>query len=199
MQLTLHMPVLAWVLVGILALAWIYVLLPDRFKPSRPSRTRYLELKHDFGPPPAAARAPAPSPWTPELLRGLDEAKLEKLIGAFWQARACNVESAGADLFIYRPSTGRMFGVAHCQRAGGPRAGVPQIQALWDLVQARSAPLGLYYGLSGFAPEALAFAKDKHLKLVTASDLLAEIAALKPEQQQALMQQLTARELAAAA
>ena len=199
MQLTLHVPVYVWVIVGVLALAWLKVILPERYFRSRASRKPapppYLQLDHGHevaGPAPAAAKAPAPAAtWTLELLRSLRSEQLTEVICGFWQARVCHVEVAGKDLMIQRPSTGRLFAVAHSVPSSAGKVGVEAVRALWELVQSRPAPLGLYYGLSGFAPEALAFARDKPLKLLMGSDLLAEIGHLLPEQQQALMVRLT--------
>jgi hypothetical protein len=199
-QLTLHVPLYVWPLIGTLVLGWIYVLLPEKFKrrSAKPAHA-YVQLAQDLDIPgpataPAAKKAPAPAPaakWTLELLGGLSSEQLTDVICCFWQARVCNVEVAGKDLLIHRPSTGRLFAVAQRVPSSAEKVSVEAIHALWDLTQSRQAPLGIFYGLSGFAPEAMAFAKDKHLKLLMGSDLLAEIGHLRPEQQQALLMRLT--------
>ena len=204
MQLTLHMPVYVWAIVAILALAWLKVLLPERFfrRSAKETPSPYLELKHDFGPaaPVAKAAAPAqPGKWTLEVMRELHPTRLEDLISSFWQVRACKVEIEGTDLMVYRPATGRVFAIARCQPAGADKTGVESVRALWELVQQRQAPLGLFYGLSGFAPEAVAFAKDKPLKLLMGSDLLTEIGHLRPDTQRALLARVTTQEQTALA
>lgn len=197
-QLTLEMPLYVQVLIGVLTLAWIYVMLPERFKPRRRNAApRYLQIERD-----AAPAVPVPAARTPkvtlEQLATTDSRQLQALVRAFWQARACAVETIGSDLLIRRPSTGRLFAVARCNAAASAHVGVAEIEALWALVQRHSAPLGLYYGLGGFAPEASAFVKDKHLKLVAGGTLVAEIDSLKPEQQRELHARL-APEMRAAA
>ena len=206
-QLTLHVPVYVWPLVGALVLGWIYTLLPDKYKKrtAKPD-SNYLQLKHDLdvagpmaGPAATPAKAAAPAmKWTLDLLRSFGPDQLADLVGAFWLARLCTVDSAGNVMRINRPSTGRLFAVAQVSAASSPKVTLEQIKALFAIVHDHSAPLGLYYGLSGFTPEALAFAKDKPLKLLMGSDLLAEIGHLKPEQQNALMERTTAGQLAAA-
>jgi len=205
-QLTLHVPLYVWPLVAVLALAWIYVMLPERFKPrSRSRKSAYLQLERyaaDIAPTSvakAAAPAPAKPQWTLEALRALGPEQLNSLVRGFWLARVCTIEPAGNDLLIFRPSTGRLFAAAHATAASSQKIGLDQVQSLWELVQQRAAPLGLYYGMDGFTAEAIAFVKDKHLKLVSGSDFLEEIGHLKPEQQQDLLQRALARPLAAAA
>jgi len=197
-QMTLNAPLYIWAIVATLALVWIWFLLPDRFKSAarKPAPSRYVQLSQDLDVAGASAPAKVPaaahaSNWTLDLLRSLNSEQLTEVIHGFWQARVCNVEITGKDMLIHRPSTGRLFGVAHRMPSSGEKVGLDAVRALWELVQSRQAPLGLFYGLSGFAPEALAFAKDKPLKLLMGSDLLVEIGHLRAEQQQELMARLT--------
>jgi hypothetical protein len=205
-QLTLHVPLFVWPLVAVLVLGWIYVMLPERFKlRSKAKGSNYVQLERlaaDIAPAPApAAKAatPAAPKWTLDVLNGLGPEQLNALARGFWLARGCTIEPAGNDLLIFRPSTGRIFAIAHCTASSPQKVSLDQMQSLWEFVQQRAAPLGLYYGIAGFTAEAIAFAKDKHLKLLTGSDLLDEIGHLKPEQQQSLLQRALERPLAAAA
>lgn len=213
MHTTLNVPPYLWGLVAVLALVWLRTLLPDRmFRRSsgNAASSPWMEFKptaalHPSNPSPTAAEpaaapaaaapepAPAPAPaqpareWSLEFLRTLDSARLEQLIVGFWQARSCTVEFSGTGLMISRPSTNRLFAIAQCRPFGAGKVGVGQLGELWETVQQRQSPLGLYYALSGFTPEALAYVKEKRLKLIMGSDLLSEIGALTPEQKQALI------------
>jgi hypothetical protein len=207
-QLTLHVPLYVWPLVAVLLMAWIYVMLPERFKRrSKAQGSNYVQLERlaaDIAPAPAAvpaakAAVPAAPKWTLDVLRALSPEQLNSLARGFWLARGCTIEPAGNDLLIFRPSTGRLFAIAHCTAATPQKVSVDQMQSLWEFVQQRAAPLGLYYGIAGFTDEAIAFAKDKHVKLLSGSDFLEEIGHLKPEQQQSLLQRALERPLAAAA
>lgn len=192
--LTLEMPLYAWALVGVLLLAWIYLLLPQRLRPfaTRTPPSRYLELDWR-GPEPAAP----PRKVTLEQLATTNSGQLLALVRAFWEARACTVDITGSELLIHRPSTGRVFAVARCN-AAPVNVGVEEIEALWALVHRHTAPLGLYYGLGGFSAEALEFARQKHLKLIVGDTLVSDIDALKPEQQRELHARLDPRMRAAA-
>jgi hypothetical protein len=204
-QLTLEVPFYVWGLVAVLGLAWIYVMLPERFKlRSRSNPSKYLQLDRMGGEDSIATQVraayvpPAPK-WTLDAQSALSPGQLNELVRAFWQARVCTTEPAGNDLLIFRPSTGRLFAVAHATAASTQKVGLDQVQSLWEFVQQRAAPLGLYYGIAGFTAEATAFAKDKHLKLVAGADFLDEIGHLKSEQQQALLDRTLQRPLAEAA
>lgn len=191
---TLEMPLYAWAMVGVLTLAWIYLLLPQRFRPfaPRPASTRYLELKWREPAPVAPPRK-----MTLEQLATTNSEQLLALIRAFWEARACTVDIIGPDLLIHRPATGRVFAVAR-GNAAPVHVGLEEVEGLWALVHKHAAPLGLYYGLGGFSAEALEFAQQKHLKLIAGDRLVSDIDSLKPEQQRELHARL-APEMRAAA
>lgn len=180
--MTLEMPLYAWALVGVLLLAWIYLLLPQRFRPfaARSAPPQYLELKWRDPAPVAPPRR-----VTLEQLASTSSPQLMALVRAFWEARACRVDITGSDLLIHRAATGRVFAVARCN-ATPVHVEVAEVEALWALVHRHTAPLGLYYGLGGFSAEALEFAKQKHLKLIAGVTLVSEIDSLKPEQQREL-------------
>lgn len=193
-ELNLDVPLYGWLIVGVLLLAWIYLLLPQRFRPfaRKPDSGRYLELKWREPAPGAPPRK-----VTLEQLATSNSQQLMTLVRAFWEARACTVEIKGSDLLIHRPSTGRVFAVARCSAAPA-HVGLEEIEALWALVHKQAAPLGLYYGLGGFSAEALAFAKQKHLKLIAGDTLVSDIDSLKPEQQRELHARMSPQTRAAA-
>lgn len=179
---TLEMPLYAWALVGVLLVAWIYLLLPQRFRPFAPRSAppQYLELKWR-DPAPVAP----PRKLTLEQLATTNSRQLLSLVRAFWEARSCTVDATGSELLIHRPSTGRVFAVARCN-AAPVQVEVAEVEALWALVHRHTAPLGLYYGLGGFTAQAIEFAKQKHLKLIAGDTLVSDIDSLKPEQQREL-------------
>jgi hypothetical protein len=140
----------------------------------------------------AAAAAPAPAParpatWSHDAIVKLSPRRFEELVQALWQANGYKAVLAGTDLNIHNAATGRLFAIARAA-AAGTAVGVGIVQGLWDVVQRQSAGLGVCYGPSGFAIDALGFAAGKRLKLVSGAELLAQIRVLKPEQQKALLE-----------
>ena len=196
--MALDVPPVAWVVVTLLALAWAKVLLPDHlFRRRAQSSSQYVQLTSHLEPA-ARARFPAPQAappasagerkwWTLELLRDLDAPRLEAVVRAFWQVRGFKVERNGSDLLIYRPASGELFAVALCQPAHADPVSLQLLHGLWDLAIQTAAPLAFFYGMPGFTQVALAYAKDRPMKLISAVDFLAEIGALKPAQQQQVL------------
>jgi restriction system protein len=94
----------------------------------------------------------------------------------------------GVDVRIYAPTeSSRLFAVAQCKAWTSDPVGVAIARELWGVLHHEKASLGLIYGLSGFTPDAVAFASGKHLKLVSGEDLLAQIGSLMPESQTTLL------------
>ena len=148
-------------------------------------------------PQPAAARPLAPNrpaAWSLEAIRDLDGKRFENFVQGLWQVNGYKADlsgksaDGGAEIRIHSAGGGRLFAVAQCRPARSGPLGGEAVGGLWDAVQQHAAALGIFYGLAGFAPEALAFAQGKRLKLLNAAELLAQVSALRPEQQKALLE-----------
>lgn len=131
--------------------------------------------------------------WTVEFIGSLSLNRLELLVQRFWQARGCEVQrdrgpQGAIELLITRPGTGKLFALAQCGATKGDKISLATVKAFAELATAKSAGIAVYYAFAGFSDEALAFAKDKPVKLITAAGLAAEIKLLSPIQQQVLLE-----------
>ncbi len=207
-------PVWIWPVVGILGLLWIKTLLPEKLFRKAPADATPAARQPPvvFVPPPkrapvsptsavsVAPPSPAAAPaaarivgWTPEMIDGLSLNRLETLVQRFWQARSCEVTRArgadgGIELLISRPATGKLFALAQCAATRGEKIGIATVKALAATGLQKATGIVVLYGLTGFTDEALAFAKDKPVKLLNASGLLAEIRLLPVGEQQRLLE-----------
>ena len=142
----------------------------------------------------AAPAGPIPA-WTPELIGDLTLNKLETLVQRFWQARGCEVARDRApdgaiEFLVSRPGTGKLFALVQCGPTRGDKIGLATVKALAEHGARKAAGIAVLYSLPGFTDGAIAFAKDKPVKLITAAALIAEIGLLPQIQQQRLLEQM---------
>ena len=196
-------PLYVWGFVAVLGLIWLKVALPDR-RPRKAPVAPELLLEPDLPVPVAApaakTAAPArPDAWSLDAIRGLDGRRIENFVLGLWQINGYRAElsgksaDGGAEVRIHNVANGRLFAVAQCRPARSGLLGADSVGGLYDAVQQQSAVMGIFYGLAGFAPEALAFAQGKRVKLVSAEELLAQVGALRPEQRKALLEHVWRR------
>lgn len=203
---TTALPAYVWGIVAMLGIVWLVALMPQRMMMRWRSATPAMPELLPAGLPPlaeglestpdAAAAAPEPAPapaparpaaWSLDAIIKLSPRRFEELVHALWQANGYKPVLNGIDVNIHNASTGRLFAIARGAPAGQP-VRVGTVQGLWRLVQQHEAALGVCYGASGFALDALAFAEGKRLKLVSGAELLAHLRTLKPERQQLLLE-----------
>lgn len=160
---------------------------PSRPAPSWPARSEQ----------PADA-APAPLTWNIALIRELEWKRFEELCMQFWHCKGypARLSGPGADggvdvLIADRRDPGKIFAVAQCKSWSSKPVGVESVRALWGAKDHFKANLALFYGLSGFTPDARAFAEGKHLKLISGEELLQQIMALTAPEQAALLATIT--------
>lgn len=144
-------------------------------------------------------RAPRPRPthWSLDLIRLLEWKRFEELCEGYWKAKGYRAELTGAgadggvDVNLYAPSDpARLFAIIQC-KSWMDQVGVKEIRELWGVTSHLNIQLALFYGLSGFTEEAKAFASQKHFKLFTGKDLLAQIQSLPGDQQSSLLDHIT--------
>lgn len=196
-------PAYVWGIVAVLGLAWLFVLMPERLRPWRwqpaepipdlawtspepvlaPAATARVEV---LSPRPVAV-ATRPRGWSLESIARLSPARFDELVQGLWQANGYKAVATGTDVKIHSAASGNLFAVARRLAAPGEPVPATAVEGLWHQVQQAGVGLGICYGLAGFATDALMFAQGKRLKLVSGAELLAQLRALRPEQQQAML------------
>jgi hypothetical protein len=133
-----------------------------------------------------------PSAWTLALVRALEWKRFEELVQGFWKAKGHSAEltstgaDGGVDVMIYGLD-GHLLAVAQCKQYRSGPVGVAVARELWGVVHHFQAQMGILYGLSGFTPDARAFAHQKHLQLITGEQFFEQLSALPADQQKALL------------
>lgn len=189
---TESVPLYVWGIVAVLGMVWLTVLLPPRLSPWRGAIAARMPEPLPVGAAvlpaaPAAAPPAGPGAWSLDALRKLSPRRFEELVQALWQTNGYKAVLTGTDVKIHHAPTGRLFAVAQCQPPAGAPVGADPVRELWETVQRHVAGMGICYSVAGFAAGTLAFAQGKRLKLVSGAELLAQVRALRPEQQKALL------------
>jgi hypothetical protein len=162
------------------------LLLPTRRRKGRAAaRSRGGAFKET--PRRAAGASPGyltpPSQWSTQLLQLLEWKRFEEVCEGFWKAKGYPARSTG-------PGSDRVFAVAQCKAWSKP-VGVEPVRALWGAREHFGAQLAIFYSAAGFTVDARAFAEGKHLKLVAADELLAQLQTLPQAESAALLRHVT--------
>lgn len=155
---------------------------PTRAEPTSPPR-----------PTPSPRPASEPLAWNIALIRELEWKRFEELCTQFWSGKGypARLSGPGADggvdvVIADQRDPAKTFAVAQCKAWSSKPVGVEPVRALWGAKDHFKANLALFYGLSGFTPDARAFAEGKHLKLISGEELLQQIRTM-PDQDQAVL------------
>lgn len=161
---------------------------PRRIEPSTRPRAE----------PPRPVMDRRPDDWSLATLRALEWKRFEEVCEGFWKAKGYPAEmtgpgaDGGVDVLIRdRNDASRVFAVIQCKAYGNKPVGVEPVRALWGSKDHFGAQLALFYGLSGFTPDAERFAAEKHLRLISGERLLEQIRLLTPQQQFRLLTHVT--------
>lgn len=138
--------------------------------------------------------ASVPDRWSRGLLNDLDWRVFEQLVADYFRVKgwSATVTSDGADggvdvRIATQSNPEALFGVVQCKAWNRKRIGVSQIRELFGVMGHVNAKLGIFVSIAGYTDDAWAFAKNKHIKLLDADDLLKLILSLsQPEQAELL-------------
>ena len=140
-----------------------------------------------------------PTEWSLDLIRSLDWKRFEELCAAYFQAKGRNAKvtnigaDGGIDVLLYGDSDPeKILGVVQCKAWTQKAVGVKEIRELLGIMTDVGCPLGVYVATSGYTPDAEAFAEGKHIKLISAAQLLLSIQQLPPDVQSKLLEETTA-------
>lgn len=135
--------------------------------------------------------------WSMDTIAALEWKRFEELCQGFWKAKGYRAElsgpgaDGGVDVFIRdRQESTKNFAVIQC-KSWSSRVGVEPVRALWGAKDHFAAKLAIFYSLSGFTPDAIAFARAKHLKLIGGEELLQQLERLPADQRARLLSHVT--------
>jgi restriction system protein len=146
-----------------------------------------------------ASKNSIPTQWSMELIKELDWKRFEELCAAYFVAKGRRAEvtnlgaDGGVDVLLYgHNDTEKVLGVVQCKAWSRKPVGVKEVRELFGVMNDVKCPLGVYVTTSGYTPDAQVFAKNKHIKLMNAAELLRLILDLPAEVKKRLLEETTA-------
>lgn len=148
---------------------------------------------------PASPNNLKPDQWSLELIKSLDWKRVEELFASYFVAKGHRAKvtvlgaDGGIDILLYgHNDPDKVLGVVQCKAWSQKLVGVKDIRELLGVMTDIGCPLGVYLTTSGYTSDAQAFAKNKHIKLMRAEELLKLILQLPADAQKNLLDEATA-------
>lgn len=136
-----------------------------------------------------------PREWSDQLLKDLDWKSFEELCLNYFLAKGRRAEltnlgtDGGADILLYREKEpDNLLGVVQCKAWTQKPVGVKEIRELFGVMMHLKCHLGVFVATNGFTPDAKIFAANKHIHLMSGSDLLEQINLLPAEVRKTLLE-----------
>jgi restriction system protein len=132
-----------------------------------------------------------------ELLDALEWRRFEELVTLYFfktgfVAKRSRVGAdGGVDILLYRQGEQQPFAYVQCKAWHTYKVGVKPVRELLGVMAAEKISQGYFVTTGAFTSEALAFAENQSLKLVTGDYLLEKLKSLPPESQDEIMETVT--------
>lgn len=135
-----------------------------------------------------------PTSWHEPVLAIIEWRRFEALVEVLFQQGGFRTESqshgpdGGVDIRLYsRHQPGAPVSLVQCKHRKNKWVGVDKVRELRGVLAAEGVARGQLVCSTAFSPDAVAFAKDNHINLMGADELLSLIRSRSPEQQQTLL------------
>lgn len=132
-----------------------------------------------------------PTAWSLPLLRQIEWKRFEELIAAYFREIGYRVESircgadGGVDAKIFHGDN--LIAIAQCKAWNSRPVGVKPVRELLGVMAHQKVGKGLFMATGQFTNEAVAFANENPLTLVTGEELMSKIQSMSGEMQQRLL------------
>jgi len=141
--------------------------------------------------------SPHDNSWSDSLIKSLEWKRFEDLCAGLFSAKGYVAKQTklgadgGIDLFLFKPGSDKPLMIVQCKAWNSKNVGVKPIRELYGVKESEGAPLAVFMTSSNYTDDARAFARGKHLKLLTGTDLLKLIKELPDEKQSRLLSDIT--------
>jgi restriction system protein len=150
-------------------------------------------------PPRPNTRPPSLAEWelTDELLRGMEWKRFEKVVERYFAASGYRPQGArvgaddGVDIYLYRIGSQRPLGCVQCKSCGPQRVDVPPVRELFAVMTVQHVPEGWLVTTGSFTSDALAFARQNRITLLSGDEFIARFNRLPLMTRQRLIAEIT--------
>lgn len=140
-----------------------------------------------------AASPPKSTAWSLKLLRDLEWKRFEELTAAFFREKSYRAETqqsgadGGIDVKLYGKDSDRPIAVVQCKAWNTRQVGIKPVRELLGVITHEQVLAGIFMTTGEYTQEAIAFARDNPITLLTGELFLAEILEMPVESQQRLL------------
>lgn len=134
-----------------------------------------------------------PKEWDVELLRSLEWKRFETVCAEYYRMTGYEPKETrigadgGVDIWVYKPGVDKPVGLVQCKAWNTYKVGVKPVRELLGVMAANGIANGKFMTSGDFTSEALAFAADNRLELISGKRIVDAIMKLTPEKRQALL------------
>lgn len=135
--------------------------------------------------------------WSLQLLQKMDWKHFEEVCCSYFESLGYDAKMSqmgadeGIDVYLHKDNyPNKIFGIVQCKR-WTKQVGVEQIRAFFGVQADKQAPLAIFIATAGFSKAAISFCENKHLKLISGTELLHQIQQLPHETQLKILEQAT--------
>lgn len=125
-----------------------------------------------------------PSEWSLDLLRQIEWKRIEELTAAYFREKTFRTETiragadGGIDVKLYVKDKVEPFAIVQCKAWNTQRVGVKPVRELLGVMAHEKVAKGIFVTTGDYTQEAIAFAKENPLNLITGEMLLKGVLAL---------------------
>lgn len=125
-----------------------------------------------------------PTEWSSELLRQIEWKRVEELVAAYFREKTFRTETiaagpdGGIDIKLFSKDKDAPFAVVQCKAWNTQKVGVKPIRELLGVMSHEKVAKGIFFTTGEFTQEAVAFAKENPINLITGNMLFKGILAL---------------------
>lgn len=136
---------------------------------------------------------PPPTEWSGELLRKIEWKRVEELVAAYFREKTFRTETlaagadGGIDVKLFFKDKAAPYAIVQCKAWNTQKVGVKPVRELLGVMTHEKASKGIFVTTSDFTQEAIAFAKENPINLITGDMLLKGILALQKNAQDRLL------------
>lgn len=132
----------------------------------------------------AGPAPPKPTEWSIDLLRQIEWKRVEELTAAYFREKTFRTETikagadGGIDVKLFIRDKVEPFVIVQCKAWNSQRVGVKPVRELLGVMAHEKVAKGIFVTTSDYTPDAVAFAKENPINLITGEMLVKGILAL---------------------
>jgi len=138
-----------------------------------------------------------PEAFSLDLIRKIEWKRFEELCSAYLEAKGGKAETTkvgsdgGIDIKLFKGKSDKPIALVQCKAWNTKQVGVQPIRELYGVMAAEGVPSGIFMITGTYSQDAISFAGDKNLILISGKELFQSIMKMPTEKQEHLLKVAT--------